>query len=76
MARTDVLVRLPGVAGEAEAREVAASLGEQAGILAARPLAHAGGRLLHVDYRPGVLRPSGVIALLRSLGREGRMAAL
>ena len=76
MVRADVLVHLPEVAGEAEGRAVAASLARQAGILAACSLERGGGRLLHVDYQPGVLRPSGVIALLRSLGREGRMAAL
>ena len=76
MPRADVLVRLEGIASLAEGRALAEGLMEQAGILGARSLERGGGRLLHVDYQPGMLRPSGVLALVRSLGREGWITAL
>ena len=76
MPRADVLVRVEGIASVVEGRALAERLMEQAGIVAARSLERGGGRLLHVDYQPGMLRPSGVLALVRSLGRQGRITGL
>lgn len=76
MARSDVLVRLVAGTPAGDGQAVADEMAAQTGILAARALPQGGGHLLHVEYQAGVLRPSGVAALLRALGRQGRIAAL
>lgn len=76
MAYGDVVVRLNEALSPEAGQGLAEQVAEHSGIHSARCLDRGGGRLLHVVYRPGVLRPSGVAALLHTLGRDGRLAAL
>lgn len=76
MSDADVVVRLGESLSPEQGRDLAEQVAAHAGVRSARHLSRGGGRLLHVVYRPGVLWPSGVAAVLYSLGRDVRLAAL
>lgn len=56
-------------------RDVAQTIRRQAGVAGARGGASSG-RLLLVDYDPGVTSTSGILAALRGLGIEARLIGL
>jgi hypothetical protein len=72
---TNALLGIVAGAESPASRDVARTVRGQAGVSGARGGAR-GGRLLLVDYDPGVTTAQGILAALRGLGIEARLIGM